>query len=320
MLGVPGNISSCTLLHGIHLISVLQTFSVKVVGDDALGQIETGSLSAREDLISLLSNIGDVSFSKTNWWGPEEEGGFSRDYRWQYCKRPIDRIENRVYVGEMYTFPPVAIMLDWSDSFHTKIPTGSRIRRKKTASQLLAFVRQFQGAQICDDEISLIDRFLRAIRVLSGIEEDPRFTDGGMIVPRRFSGPDVFTDLLESHWHCLVRLGVPLSCVEQVPLEKGQGYVGKKKPGLKLIQDMGHGEFEMVQSDFVVRDDPERFLGFVSGDVKASHLAYHGHVDIDTPDWMIELVTNDLPLKQILETDESYDTSTEDSDRNYMSD
>jgi len=68
MLGVPGNISSCTLWHGIHLAMILDSLSsCKVVGDDAIGKLLLDQGFTRITLLEALQNIGKVSASKTEF-------------------------------------------------------------------------------------------------------------------------------------------------------------------------------------------------------------------------------------------------------------
>jgi hypothetical protein len=100
MLGVPGNISSCTLLHGIHLAILLCSVLCRAVGDDAIGVTRTDEVDTLID--DYLTNIGKVSIPKTTRWDlVDEEGweGRGEDTMWHYTKRPIGRYQSRVLQG-----------------------------------------------------------------------------------------------------------------------------------------------------------------------------------------------------------------------------
>jgi len=119
MLGVPGNISSCTLLHGIFTAFVVQsTKKSRCVGDDA--RLHWGGQHTY-DLYLQLASFGDVARDKMESWTKEE--AYSLDNAWSYCKRPLNRLpQNRVSVGQLVIFPTLDTVLGLKDDFHRYIP------------------------------------------------------------------------------------------------------------------------------------------------------------------------------------------------------
>lgn len=116
MLGVPGNISSCTLLHGIHLALILDSLSRgKVIGDDAIGIYVDDKDLDRENMCDALQAIGRLELSKMEFWrDADEEDGT----RWNYEKRPFGRVHERVHKGRLVTWPSINITLGIKNPFH----------------------------------------------------------------------------------------------------------------------------------------------------------------------------------------------------------
>jgi len=107
MLGVPGNISSATLLHGIHLAVVIQAArKCKVVGDDAI----YFDKDIRDDLVrEAIQDLGKVAVDKMESWKFTEDVDEDVDSRFDYKKRPINRLENVILTGFLLDFPPLTL-------------------------------------------------------------------------------------------------------------------------------------------------------------------------------------------------------------------
>jgi len=66
MLGIPGNISSSTLLHGIHLAVLIQSLlKNKVVGDDAIVGVRKVD---EKDILDGIADLGDLAREKVERW------------------------------------------------------------------------------------------------------------------------------------------------------------------------------------------------------------------------------------------------------------
>lgn len=119
MLGAPGNISLCTLFHGLLLASIIDDlFACKCVGDDAfvLLGFDDRQSQAFLNFIWGINLIGSVELDKTASWLPDDIGD---SLSWKYLKRPIFRGENGVEQG-LHIIPPMLEML---------LPASCPIRR-----------------------------------------------------------------------------------------------------------------------------------------------------------------------------------------------
>jgi hypothetical protein len=127
MLGIPGNISSSTLLHGIHLsVLVHASRKCKVVGDDAIYHDDC----LRDSMVrEAIQDLGKVALEKMESWDNSTADEEDVDSRFDYKKRPINRIENTVFTGFLLDFPPLTlanIVNPMHRSFHETDDTVER--------------------------------------------------------------------------------------------------------------------------------------------------------------------------------------------------
>jgi hypothetical protein len=160
MLGVPGNISSCTLLHGIHL-SVLLSSDIRgrCVGDDALACLPEADEETLENFMDGVNNLGMVEKEKFSIWSYEDDQDESE---WHYLKRPITRISSAIQLGIAYIWPSIANLLNLSDDFHTVVPVGNMQRRKTFIAQwsrLLDRMHHLQTGTLSDLDIAILVHF-----------------------------------------------------------------------------------------------------------------------------------------------------------------
>lgn len=139
LLGVPGNISSCTLLHGLFLATLVGDLAnCKCVGDDALVLLRI-PLDNQEDLLQFIARVqtlGQVAEEKFEVWR-YQLSGHPYDQLWTYCKRPITRGPDHIIRGELCIVPSVEIAIGLSDEWHVPSPSmGSILQR------LLLFQKQ----------------------------------------------------------------------------------------------------------------------------------------------------------------------------------
>lgn len=290
MLGVPGNISSCTLLHGIHLSIILGTLKWKAVGDDAIG---AGIVDSRRDLHSCLSNIGILSEAKMEYWKAVGDEGFDRDdTTWQYIKRPIDRVINQIFSKHQIVFPPVAILLDWMDKFHSVSRVESEyLRMKKVANMLLAFARQFQDRDLLEGEEQFVDRFLFIIRKKTGLDDYCDKVRVNLLYPYAIRSGQVVEDMIYDRWNQVVRLPEFLGASFQVPeVLTNREFIGGSTRGIKLAQDLGYAVTSPRLRSVIVRDYPEDVERFLSRDFRPT---YDISLSYDTPGWLVALITEE---------------------------
>jgi hypothetical protein len=105
MLGIPGNISSSTLLHGIHLAVLVQSMlKNKVVGDDAIVGVRRID---EQDILEGIAELGDLAREKVERWEWNPSDDENEDERYDYKKRPINRIDNFIFTGALLDYPPL---------------------------------------------------------------------------------------------------------------------------------------------------------------------------------------------------------------------
>jgi len=314
MLGIPGNIAFCSLLHAIHTFCVLGDSAFKVVGDDAIAWAQSGSLPT---VIDSLQSIGLLSQEKVEVWRYYEEMDESFVHIWHYMKRPLEILLSRPYVGSMANFPPLALLFRWSDNSHTVPPMGfNRASCKKIANVLLSFVADLSSVDMQEKDIVLADRFVKLIvrRSLLAFEHLWQGTGPRLIYPSRFTHRNYTHDLVEDYWNVVVSVPetrLPSFPEEIVLLEPFRYYWTQP---MKIARDMGWVDVEQVRRSFVVRDDEDAFLLFLS---KSYRAVYDITVLESCPVWMRQLLSRsilDTTLSvQILSVDD-FDLSDSDSD------
>jgi len=162
MLGVPGNISSCTLLHGIHLMILVSTLSkCKVVGDDAIAVINHLKLGLTKEYIAFL---GAVAIEKMEEWEYHDEDEEQIDERFDYKKRPLNRVGNTVLTGFLIDFPPVALA-GLINPHHRHFPETVEVQERKAISSFSRFfdnLAQFPGgvSELAEELVSITTRIL----------------------------------------------------------------------------------------------------------------------------------------------------------------
>jgi hypothetical protein len=141
MLGVPGNISSCTLAHGLHLSIIVQSIAIcRCIGDDAIGR-QLDDTDFVTDTFPLLENIGRVALEKCEEFDDNHDAMLldpaGADV-WNYEKRSILRVSGRVVRKSMLMFPPIADLLGWESAYHVTIPMSHTERFRKIRKSLIS--------------------------------------------------------------------------------------------------------------------------------------------------------------------------------------
>jgi hypothetical protein len=122
-LGVYGNISSCTALHGISLVALLTNLDgASVIGDDAMARFMKGNLSLEEFHAGVIT-LGSVHESKYKVFHEEfieNEGTFP--VSWHYAKRPVKRLAGKMFQGRLVDWPLLPYLItsgQRATSYHT---------------------------------------------------------------------------------------------------------------------------------------------------------------------------------------------------------
>jgi hypothetical protein len=325
MLGVPGNISSCTLLHGLFLIALVLSLKWKVVGDDA---IAGGPIQSREDVYEYLRYIGIIAPEKMEWWGPEVmfDTYDCEAESWHYTKRPITRIETRVSLKDhIIVWPTISAIIPFcADRFHTVfLPDDEYGIAKKAANALKSFVLQFQGIVLEEEDIDFIDRWIEMISrecYLTKIDEDSgtwrRRTDLLFPVSVR-EGMDL-SQWIDRIWN--TRVTLPMTTKGRTKVQEEDFILHSEiqasyVPALKLIRDFGHGSVDIVMRSFLVGDDPDHVQRFLMKSLDPVVYCYVLYESI--PSWLFELAKSEActihnSLDILYDVDLAYDTEEED--------
>jgi len=269
MLGVPGNITASTLLHGLHLIAVLMSIDVKCVGDDAIGTFE---FQDREALVGLLSNIGICSLPKMEFWDRDSEES-DLDRTWHYVKRPITRVLDRMITSTVqFNWPPLgAIDPRFGDDLHTsRYPDTIPERQMRCLKYIKAFLLQFQHISTSDEEKEFADHFVRVLLLFMDIEKGT----GGSLgpLPRHPTYDDILSNRVpvlrvqhvlqpESIMAALSGKSVRLPRIGRTypdPWELQNGWLveGNMSAAVSFARKLGLVQVESV-SELVLADDHE---------------------------------------------------------------
>jgi len=311
MLGVPGNISSCTLLHGLFLMTVLMSETCRVVGDDAIG---SGPAGSKKEIIRLLRIIGIVAAEKMETWEPRDFGETPpEDSRWHYTKRPIERIDDLIlFSDQAVIWPPLGnIHPIFGDSYHTVIyPEDFTDQRQRVGNSMLSFVLQFQEYHLEEDEAKLADRFIDLVYRATGVKE--QHEDGtvswyasGVLAHSVYEGMSPAL-IVERLWNTAITLPL-FERIYDVEWDYCENIRMNGSRALKLARDLGYAQIEPVFYTFIVGSNPEYLETFIAREHRfpVVEVSFVKH----TPSFLVELMFPPCPSQV---TD--YDTSLLSSD------
>lgn len=311
MLGVPGNISSCTLLHGIFLMVILMSETCRVVGDDAIG---AGPKGEKEQIVDLLAIIGVISASKAETWVRDDDDDelTAEDNRWHYTKRPIERLDDQIlFVDQSVIWPALgALHPIFGDAYHTiHYPEDEKTLHRRIANSMLSFVRQFQDFHIEGEEAHLADRFMHLVYEATGMVE--RSSTG----EKTWKTPYILPHSVEEGMHpslIIERMwnqAVTLPRFEKMyPGEKvfEQDFEVNGSRALRLARDLGYAYTDPIFYTFRVSDNPQYLESFLRREqrfpVLRAYLVKHiptflvdmiFPVDLSQPDHDVYLVGSD---------------------------
>jgi hypothetical protein len=265
MLGVPGNITSCTLGHGLHLSVIVGSLVLsRCIGDDAIGRAR--DLDFQTEIVPLLENIGIISLKKCEEFDGSDdvdEAGDDGRVRWNYEKRPILRVAGRVVRDRMVMFPPTAALLGFEDTYHTsfEVPVTRKAAKLRNAFTSLLVHLDPAFFPLDEDQKDMIRRII-AVHIETFIrdryqgkgsrgEKTPDFiihlrAQKAIFMNAPF-GPSFF-DYWWSHTSCDV-LEIPKQYVDEDLLTERAVYRGllystRSHPMWSLLRKMGWAEVE----------------------------------------------------------------------------
>jgi hypothetical protein len=163
-LGIYGNISSCTALHGISLVSMLTNLDgASVIGDDAMARFMKGNMSMEEFHAGVLK-LGSVHREKYKEFDEEfieEEGTQPRS--WHYAKRPIKRLAGKMYQGRLIDWPLIPYMItsvERPTSYHTVKTISPQKNIKVFCMQAGRLLDHIRGEDLDSETEELIRAYL----------------------------------------------------------------------------------------------------------------------------------------------------------------
>jgi len=305
MLGVPGNISSCTLLHTMHLIMVLEELGCKVVGDDAGGV----TLKGPDEILELLQNIGVCNPDKVEAWDEVSEAFKEEnpavDTTWHYTKRPIDRVGDRVYQGFQVIWPPACLVLDLEDQFHTVVQVkGIKDPILKAARFCHSFVAQMSKFPRMPKEweTQIMDRFLDSIR-----RRMIRHRVTGRIPSQYITPSSVLLGFdsdawLDEIWDDVFRVPELVDESPQVLDDHGVNY-GRMSRALTLAEKLGYATVERCERWIQPSQDPDFFRAMLTRSKFSRPIKYKFYLHYDIPKWLVELIKSKVLLEDVTPDD-----------------
>jgi hypothetical protein len=160
LLGIPGNITSCTLLHGIHLILICGSLSrCRVIGDDAIVYFLEGESFKTITVRSAICLIGEIAEDKFETW-LGTDANFVDEHladRWTYEKRPFNRVADYMWKGKMTIWPTLENLGIHSNGF-TIPPSTAHQRRKAFIKQHIRLLSDLP-ATLSQLESGLVEKF-----------------------------------------------------------------------------------------------------------------------------------------------------------------
>lgn len=264
MLGVPGNISSCTLLHGLHLVVILgDAYLGRCVGDDALAIVLKGADDENwRAFVDMVNNLGSVAVEKFEHWDVADEPDISG---WCYTKAPIARMESAILRGISLTWPGVHDLIPLRDQYHTTRPVTARQRCKNFIAQWSRLLTKIHilGIELTPDNTQLLSSFQNQTFRTLGLKQ------GGLVTSPLFPGKLMCPKRLQQHefaldWkkvtldfirldHDIVTLPRWVVFGENPVLHVGAQFHAGGSKLLSLLVKLGYVEREVVMDTYDLR-------------------------------------------------------------------
>jgi hypothetical protein len=301
MLGVPGNISSCTLLHGIHLAIIIGSLTKqKVVGDDAAGWMPFMRMS-RVQLMEYLRGIGKISGPKMEFWETEDHIGVE-DTSWHYVKRPIDRAGNRLVQKGQAIWPATPVLFGETDPFHTvRKPNTENDKFRKFASQMLSFALQFQNSELDEEETRFIDRYIRTMNRIIGIDQYETRIGKRFVRPHSFGSEEIRSLMVSTFWRTPVTIPESVTRVDLGIPEKDLAFIGVKSKAIVLAENLGYCDAEPRFITILPCYHEKEFNDFLSRNIRQS---YNIKVHCRCPRWLFTLIEQSNTPSDIADSDD----------------
>jgi hypothetical protein len=200
-LGVYGNISTATFIHGIVMTMRHKYIDENnVAGDDGL--------EVTDDIDNALETINTMGLVKKEKTFYDSEGCCI------HLKRPITRIGRRLYHGQLVGWPSLEAGFNETDNRYPYMKDMTkRDRKDNVADNITAFLRKLEGLTMEKQTLDVIDNFLSYVYSAHDLPRGgcvPQFTPGnsGFVsaYERRYIGMDPLTNTLSRNYTGITRL------------------------------------------------------------------------------------------------------------------
>lgn len=312
-LGVYGNIAGSTCLHALHAANIVgDSGGSRCVGDDAYGSRILNEMFTKQDLVSAIQSLGEVNLQKISFWDfVDVDDEKDDDHAWQYTKRPIDRLQNRIHLEQALFFPIFGLIVPIVDGIHEE-PEGIFERIAILAQQTFSLIRQCRQLYppLDEPQKSLIRKYLVMLYMQTGVPREGRLpfessriqgkNISGLLIPSLGEG---FLDddpwvLLESRFVnrdslllTIPKMSIDRDCrLEEIIRERGNPVESSMDHRLRYLVNMGwvssRGLTEIRYMDF---PEYQRYYNMMfSGDLNR---LYEVCLVDSCPRWIDELVT-----------------------------
>jgi len=311
-LGVYGNISLSTTLHGLHACQLCGDLGgCKCVGDDVYGSAKAEGRD-KPEIIARIQALGEVNPLKVRWWPHVdiENEDAAQDRTWPYTKRPFFRFGDRMFLEQSLYLPIFGLIAPIPDG-HREDDTDAFYKTKILATQVLSLIRQWSSLHPPPrvGQKLLLEGYVQMLYKRLGIPEDgylpfESFNIGQEIVKGLFV-PSIKGDFLEREvWSKMEeRFGADQIRLVRIPKTSREPfyqwrelikYRGDERETcmerrLSYLQSM---DWAMVERVFEERFmDFEEYSSFYSALIAGEFASvYSACISVNAPSWVDEFL------------------------------
>lgn len=302
-LGIYGNITSCTVAHGLHACQLCGSLDgCNCVGDDVILHQDREEYPDFMEAIDAIRSIGDVAQEKFHLW--EEARHSEADTGWKFLKRPLDRYGERVVAGKLFDFPIVGAIFPEQDGIHDLDGESTPLDQMRLcANQTMRLVDRLH---LYKDDMTE-EQVLLAMTYLSSLYRKLGMPQEGMLPGQPlhnhrvdFIIPPIDVETVERGWSVVLKERY-LGSFASLPVAKqydswedapGEIYAGQEleclisKP-MSLLCSLGLADKEMLTEEWVVSDDYFRKLqGLLDGSLRTMYKV----VIRERPKWWSDVI------------------------------
>jgi hypothetical protein len=295
MLGVYGNITGSTALHGIVGVMIAGNEDrVNTIGDDAAGIFRIDQMSV-EEVKAAIRVLGDIEEEKFEIW-EEDQSMTGEGIGWKFVKRPLNVEDQVIKGGWMPDFPIYPVLLAEEDDAHDSVPQPYEIRRRSAIRQSVRLMESMKRhlEEVDDRDIQIVLEYLRWLfaclqlpsrgSLPCGQHRSTKSTDQSRYSDEYLATPVLIPESIKDGWWATLcnnvdtetgYLRLPVEAPTEVMPDKmiqGDVFVGIGRRIYGLLENIGIIEKRALYEDRLVTDDSvERLSDFMLGRRKAAY-------------------------------------------------